>query len=369
MESGSAANKLDGWRKTSEVPGGLSDCSLILATYMRSSEMASLLDTIISLPDQPGEVIVVDGSPSEETGNAILSWARSRNLKFDLIYIKSPSGLTRQRNVGIDASTREFVFFLDDDCRPEPGYFRAIRQVFVDDASGRIGAVCGSIINEMDKPLDLRWRIRFALGLVPRGESGKYYPTATSVPRGLVSPFTGLRSVDVVPGGSAAYRSSVLARHRFSLFFDGYAQGEDVEMSMRVGQENKLVWCGDAHVIHHHALGGRPNPSQKGRMEVRNRYFIWKRYTSDPSLLIKAKFWLDVAYILTVDIVTFVAHPTKDWYIRHAVGILRGTFGCLVKPPRFEEPPANTEYYFTIRDLNYQAESQPLCRHGYEGSL
>lgn len=369
MQSVSATNLLNGWRKRSELNDGLDDCSLIVATYMRSEEMRSLLEIIARLPDPPGEVIVVDGSPSHDTSETLCSWAQFRSLRFDLIYIKSPPGLTRQRNVGIDASTREFIFFLDDDCKPEAGYFQAIRQTFVDDADGSIGAACGSIVNEMNMSLSLRWRIRFALGLVPRGESGKYYPTATSVPHGLVSPFSGQRPVDVIPGCSMAFRRSVLEKHRFSLFFYGYAQGEDLEMSMRVGREYKLVWCGDAHVVHDHAPGGRPDPIQKGTMEVCNRYFIWKRYTPSPSLIVRATFWLDVAYIFAGDVLTALAKPTRSWHFKHAFGIVRGAVGCLVAPPRFEEPPATREYYFAIRDLNYQFESQSLSKHGHEAGL
>ncbi len=130
------------------------------------------------------------------------------------------------------------------------------------------------------EPLALRWRIRMAIGLVSKnGESGKYYPTATSLPRSLVSPFSGVRAVDIVPGGAVAYRHEIFDDLRFSEFFQGYSQGEDVEMSRKIARTRKLLWCGDAHAIHSHASDGRPNAYKKGRMEVYNRFFIWRRYT------------------------------------------------------------------------------------------
>src|SRR5204863_2293763 len=131
-----------------------------------------------------------------------------------------------------------------------PGYFRAIRDVFANDAAHEVGAVAATLINEMDRPLSWRWRLRFWLRIVPRGEPGRYYPMATSVPRGLMRPFTGTRPTDIFPGAAFACRREVLDRHRFSDFFDGYCQGEDVEMSMRIGREWKLLWCGDAHADH-----------------------------------------------------------------------------------------------------------------------
>jgi GT2 family glycosyltransferase len=250
--------RLDGWRKSGSGEGALPDCALVVTTYKRPKEIVVLLAQLAGLPDPPGEVVVVDGSPDDSSAQTVGAWANSVTSPFEFVYVKSPPGLTKQRNVGIDASTKEFVFFLDDDCLPEPGYCREIRRVFREDIPGEVGAVCGSIVNDMGRPLTLRWRIRFLLRLVPRGESGKYYPTATSVPRSMVSIFKGTRSVDVIPGGVTAYRRAVLDRHRFSEFFSGYAQGEDVEMSLRIGEEEKLVWSGDAHVNHHHASGGRP---------------------------------------------------------------------------------------------------------------
>jgi GT2 family glycosyltransferase len=342
---------LEGWRKPGLRSRGLDDCTLVVATFKRPGEMVILLERLGGVPDPPGEVVVVDGSPEDSVGKAVSGWARTVSAPFDLVYVKSPAGLTRQRNVGVDASTGEFIFFLDDDCLPDPGYFREIRDVFRKDTAGEIAVVCGSIINEMGKPVTLRWRIRFLLRLVPRGESGKYYPTATSVPRSLVSPFSGIRPVDIVPGGATAYRRAVFDRHRFSEFFSGYAQGEDVEMSLRIGKEQKLVWCGDAHVNHYHAPGGRPASYQKGRMEVRNRFFIWKRYSPEPTLLDRLRFWLDVAYIGSIDVVTFLLRPNQPWYLSHALGVAGGSLECLIRPPSHQEPRATREYDFRLAPL------------------
>lgn len=344
--------QLNGWQRKSAARGVLQDCSLVIATYQRPREVVALLTTLTKLPDQPGEVIVVDGSVKEEVGAAIAAWLNSRSLGFDLVYVKSPPGLTRQRNVGIDASTKEFVFFLDDDCVPQAGYFEAIRQVFIEDSQKHIGAVCGSIVNEMDKPLSLRWRIRFFLRLVPRGESGKYYPTATSVPRSLVGPFKGCRQVDIVPGGAAAYRRSALLKQRFSQYFYGYSQGEDVEMSLRLGRAWKLMWCGDAHVIHQHAPSARPPSFKKGRMEVENRFFIWKRFSSDASPIDRIRFWLDIAYIFSYDLACFIARPRQVHNLGHAAGVARGAMKCFISPPRYEEPPASRQYEFCLEPFD-----------------
>ena len=117
-------------------------------------------------------VIVVDGSPDRRTEEAARAWAGSNHAPFDLTYIASPAGLTRQRNVGLDAAEGDYLFFLDDDCLPKPGYFREIRRVFTEDEAGRVGAVAGCIINGLNRRLPLRWRLRMLLGLV-RPSSGR----------------------------------------------------------------------------------------------------------------------------------------------------------------------------------------------------
>jgi glycosyltransferase involved in cell wall biosynthesis len=304
------------------------------------------------LPDAPAEVVVVDGSPGSESGNAIRRWAAEHEIPFRLVYLRSPAGLTRQRNVGIDASRGSIVHFLDDDCAPAPGYFEAIGRVYEEDEAGAVGAVCGSPVNEMSGVLTLRWRTRLALGIAPRGRAGEYLRMGASMPLAAASPFEGTRPTMVMPGCSMSFRRGTVERHRFSHFFYGYSQGEDLEMSLRVGRDHQVLWCGDARVIHDHAPGGRPASMEQGRMEVRNRFFIWKRYVSAPTFVERLRFWSDSAYSMGYDLATFVRRPTSLAPLVHMLGSVRGALECVFSPPRYEEPPAAREFAFDIRPLD-----------------
>jgi glycosyltransferase involved in cell wall biosynthesis len=346
---GPTIQRLHGWRKAAEAGNAFEDCCLVVPTYRRPATVIRLLQKLSTLPDLPAEMVIVDGSPDTLTGDAVVSWGRDQKLPFELVYVRSPAGLTRQRNVGIDASKKELVFFLDDDCLPEPGYFRAIREVFLADTAQVVGAVAGSPINEMDKPLMWRWRIRFFLGLAPRnGEPGRYYPMATSVPRSLMPLFTGTRPTDILPGATFACRHAVFEKHRFSLFFDGYSQGEDLEMSLRLGRDWQILWSGDARCIHEHTPASRPNSFRKGRMEVRNRYFIWRRHTPQPGFVNRLRVWSDFGYIFAYDLASFVTRPRQGGFLVHALGVAVAALGCLVSPPRHEEPAARREFDFTF---------------------
>ena len=349
MAGGETVQRLTGRRYSAPDKDGLTDCSLVIATYERPAAITALLDALILLPDAPSDVVVVDGSRDRGTDEAVAEWIAANSPRFDLAYVRSPAGLTRQRNVGVDASVGAFVFFLDDDCIPHAGYFRTLREVFARDTSGSVGAVAGAVVNNMDGAMAWRWRMRFALGLAQREEPGSYLACGVSLPTTTASPFTGTRRIQALPGCAMTYRREVLNRHRFSLYFSGYAQGEDLEMSLRVGREWTLLWCGDAHVSHNQAPQGRPNAAKKGYMEVRNRYLIWKRHAR-PARGDIVRFWLDFAYGACVDALEFVAHPSSAAPLRHVGGVLRGVLSCLADPPRYEEPGARREYEFQFED-------------------
>jgi hypothetical protein len=171
-----------------------------------------------------------------------------------------------------------------------------------------------------------------------------YGACGTSTPKGLISRFKGVRRVDVLPGCAFAFRREVLDRHRFSSFFDGYSQGEDLEMSLRVGADWEVVCCGDAEVLHQPAAAGRPASFAKGRMEVRNRFFIWERHRPVTRAVDRLRFWSDIALLIIFDILHIFRRPWRASDLAHAAGLFRGACECVFAPPRHTEPAVRKEY-------------------------
>jgi GT2 family glycosyltransferase len=340
--------KLHGWRIEGISDATLADCSLIIATYQRPDDVSNLVEKIDALPSRPFEVIVVDGSADSETEQKLLDWTARFDPSFNLIYARSPAGLTRQRNIGIDLSSGKYLFFLDDDCVPQRNYFPEIRSVFEKDLAGQVGAVSGLIINEMHAPLSFRWRLRLALRMVPRLEPGIYHSSGTALPPNLISPFSGLRRIDTLSGCAMSFRRIVFDQHRFSEFFSGYSQGEDLEISLRIRKQWDILWCGDAHAIHLHAPGGRPPSFSKGVMEIRNKHFIWKRHRPHAAQRDRFRFWLDVAFLIALDLLSFCRHPSQTYHLSHARGLVRGALRSLFVRTTYEEPDSRTEYALRV---------------------
>ena len=336
---------LPGWRiGRTAAATGLADCSLVVATHRRRKECLALLDALLHLDDAPGEVVFVDGARDEQFSQDLWCWSSQHPLRFDLVYAASPTGLTLQRNAGIDISTREFVFFLDDDAIPLPGFFREIRCVFQRDAEERIGAVAGCIINEIDQPLDRRWQLRLWSGLIPPSEPMQYLPCGVHTPRGLMKRFSGTREVMVFFGGAVALRRRVFDGIRFSEYFQGYSFGEDTEMGLRVGSRWKIVCCGDAHMLHNPAPGGRVAGYARGRMEIVNRYFIWRRHIPHPGFFDKARFWADWSFQVGMDLAWTCVRPWQLRFAGHGAGLLAGMVQCCLAPPKYAEPAAGQVY-------------------------
>lgn len=333
---------LPGWRHERTKPGAIEKCSLIVATYHRPSEVMKLVNHLLTLAAPPDEVIIVDGSPDLALGDQLRQWASGELLPFTLIYAESSAGLTRQRNAGLDLSTGRYLFWLDDDAIPLKGYFSTICKVLEQEPS--IGAVAGCIINEINRPLLARFKVRFALGLIPRMQPMMYFPTAMCIPRCALKPFHGIKMMDVFPGGAVAIRRQVFDHERFSEFFQGYSQGEDFEMSLRIRRRWKVACAGDAHVVHNPATGGRPPRFAKGMMEVVNRHFIWTRYTPKPSLRIRLLFWADVQVLIAADLAAFATRPWRLSSLCHAAGLAIGAMRCMIRPPSYEEPPVRRQF-------------------------
>ena len=106
-------------------PGGIASptAAVVVCTRDRPSQLAR---TLAALQPQTGragfELLVVDQSEAPHAGEDGVRVVHDRG-----------TGLSRARNVAAHATDARWLAFLDDDCRPEPGWARALAEVLAAD--------------------------------------------------------------------------------------------------------------------------------------------------------------------------------------------------------------------------------------------
>lgn len=330
--------------------------TLIICTYCRPEAVRRLLASLRQQTRSPDEVLVVDASADAATRDAVAGTAVSYHQVGT-----EHRGLTRQRNFGLQRATGEIVAFLDDDTVPAPTYFAELLACFErhPDAVGVGGYITNELLWER-RPLpaaspgqspaaaghreyrwgawvrrvDLRWRLRAALGLVgnlapgwmPRcghGRTTAFYP-----PDGRDYP------VEFVIGASMTWRRSLFEHCQFSTYFTGYGLYEDMDFCIRAGHHGGLYLCTPAQLEHHHVPAGRPQAWRYGVMVARNGWFVWRRRWPAPGAPDTLRWWLISGLLTLVRLGNAVMGPARHQSLAEAGGRMWGLLTLLWNTPR-----------------------------------
>lgn len=111
--------------------------SLILGTVGRVSELEDILFSLQAQTYQNFELIVVDQNPDDRL---IPILTRYEN-KFPILRLRSETGLSRAKNLGLKYATQDIVGFPDDNCRYPSDLLERVANFFVDnpDVDGLTG--------------------------------------------------------------------------------------------------------------------------------------------------------------------------------------------------------------------------------------
>jgi glycosyltransferase involved in cell wall biosynthesis len=265
--------------------------SVAVCTYQRASSLQRFVLSLAAQSLSPDSLIVVDASRDVETECILQEFIELGNISFSVLYLRVNGhlrGLTRQRNVALDWCATDLIAFFDDDIVLEPDCVKemesAIRQ------SEDIVGIGARILDEDAKP-GLLWNSLQWLGAVPDLTPGEYQRSGLIAPLRLLGEYQNEIDVDRLPGGCTVWRTSLAQKERFSEFFHGYAQSEDLEFSLRMAKYGRLVASGKAQARHLHATQGRPDQIGLGRMGIINRHFIHRTTLPD-------RRWQDVVWFI-----------------------------------------------------------------------
>ncbi|MEC7782985.1 MAG: glycosyltransferase [Bacteroidota bacterium] len=327
--------------------------SLIVCTYQRAEALNRLLASVAVQSLYPDEILIIDGSKDLETQQSIASQT-IRNLKYFKVEEKD-RGLTRQRNFGIKKlnSKSEIVCFLDDDVVLEPGYFKAVIEVF--DSDPDIVGVGGVATNEnLWKPSSRKHSTDkvYVFEGYERNESQRFYLRnklglqSQELP-GIMPPFSHGRTygypltgknyeVDLLIGMSMNFRRKVIDTEKFSLYFDGYGLYEDADYCLRALKHGKNVLCTSAWLEHLHDPSGRPDLYKYGKMVIRNGWYVWRVKYPNPNIKARIK-WNATALLLTlIRYSNVLTASDKKGAFNEANGRVVGWWSLLFNNPRLQ---------------------------------
>jgi GT2 family glycosyltransferase len=320
---------------------------------MRPQSLLQLLESVQQQTLYPDEILIIDGSVDKET-ERILYDNQFINLKYFLVPPEH-RGLTKQRNYGIArvGNAMEVVCFLDDDTVLDNDYFEQLLQTYqiYPEALGAGGYIinesqCEFVGKDYSPTIDeyyfdgwkrkdgSRFILRKKLGLdsnCPPGYSS-LYSHGRSV--GFLPPSGKIYEVEQLMGGVSSFRIKVFETLKFSTYFEGYGLYEDADFSLRVAKTGKLYLNTAAKLNHYHAVSGRPNQYQYGKMVVRNGWYVWRIKNPKPLYQDKLKWHSITILLISIRYCNIFTTLNRAQSFTEAIGRTAGYCSLLVSKPK-----------------------------------
>ncbi|HEU4628920.1 MAG TPA: glycosyltransferase [Gemmatimonadaceae bacterium] len=313
-----APDGLDALRARAAAPAE-AGLTVVLCTYRRPASVRRFLASLAAQLPLPAALVVVDASPDDATERVAREGAAALPARLLYLRVEGPlRGLTRQRNFALEWVTTDAVAFFDDDVVLDAGCLAAMEAAFR--APGAPVAGVGAVVRNPEVGRGRLWRLRRALGIVDSLAPGRYVRSGFSTPWAFLPPTEAVVEGDWLPGCCMLWRTALARELGFHAGLDGYAQGEDLEFSLRARRHGRLLVAGAARVLHLHEPAGRPDAFRLGYMAIHNRYQIHRRGLPD-------RRWRDVAwftYAWTLDTLLLVARLVVP---RHAAATVKEMAG------------------------------------------
>ena len=262
--------------------------SFIIATRNRPDH---LLTTVTSLVEQtvlPAELCIVDSSDEAGTRAEIEALCEGVALPRDYVH-PAPRGLTVQRNVGIDRTSGDPVFFIDDDVRLAPDCHEQILLEY-SRWGPELGGVRATPVRVFRPPwFSILWRKIFGIG--------GWWPEASGEMRpGFfvegVSDSAAVRRLEYFNGWFMSFRREIVERHRFDERLSGYAYKEDIDYSYGVVKDGYiLLQTPAARADHLKTATSRMSPFDIQRMNVANQFYLHRKHMPQSARYRFALWW------------------------------------------------------------------------------
>ena len=272
-ERSTAAERVTPPERATPPERGKARSAFVIATYNRAEDLLRTVESLAAQTVLPSQLCIVDSSGEAPSRAAIEAVCAEAGLELDYHH-PAPRGLTVQRNVGIDRSKGDPVFFIDDDVALAPDCHEEILAEF-----GRWGPELGGVRATPVRParpsrLTILYRRFFGIGGWWPEASGKIRPGFYAEG---VSDSKGVRKVEYFNGWFMAYRRQVFEHERFDEALAGYGYKEDIDFSYRVSRRYTLVQTPKARCDHLKSPAARLNSHNLQRMNLANQFYLHRK--------------------------------------------------------------------------------------------
>lgn len=247
--------------------------AFVIATRNRPDDLFRTVKSLVGQTVLPAELCIVDSSDEAPAREQIEALCAEAGIALDYHH-PAPRGLTVQRNIGIDRTAGDPVFFIDDDVWLAPDCHEQVLAEYE-----RWGDELGGVRATPVRParpsrLTIAYRKLFGIGGWWPENSGRV--RAGFYAEGI-SEAAGARKVEYFNGWFMSYRRKVFEHERFDEALAGYAYKEDIDFSYRVSRRFVLVQTPKARCDHLKSPSARMNSHQLQRMNLANQFYLHRK--------------------------------------------------------------------------------------------
>jgi glycosyltransferase involved in cell wall biosynthesis len=245
----------------------------VVATRNRPGELLRTVESLTQQTVLPAELCIVDSSDVAENRETIEQMCGRVGIPLDYHHPAS-RGLTVQRNIGIDRTSGDPVFFVDDDVYLAPDCHEAILEEYA-----RWGPELGGVRATPTRParpplISVAWRKLFGIGGWWPEASGRMRPGFWVEG---VSESAGVRKLDYMTGWFMSFKREIFEHERFDERLSGYGHKEDVDFTYRVSRRYVLLQTPKARCDHFQTVTSRLPSHQLMRMNLGNQFYLHRK--------------------------------------------------------------------------------------------
>ena len=311
--------------------------AFVIATRNRPGYLLDTVRDVLAQTVLPRELCIVDSS--DETPARADIERMCADAGVELIYVHpSPPGLPRQRNIGIDHTTGDPVFFTDDDVSMAMDAHEAVLAEY-ERWGPELGGVRGSPLNpQRPSELVVLWRRIFGMGGWWPEASGRvrggFFHEHANAPKDV-------RKVEFFTGLFPSFKREVFAHERFDEKLEGYAFNEDIDFSYRVWKHGYILVQTPRAKVHHLKVGEeRMSPYDLQRMWLANQFYLHRK-NMPQTLRNRAALWWALAGTFVLNTGKVVQTKDTGWVTGLVVGAWEQARGRgLIDPDADRRKPA-----------------------------